>query len=159
MKRKKNLKCKNYLVQNTLLFFFILQYCVGFAIHQHESTTGVHVFPILNLPPYPIPLGCPQAPALSALIHASNLHWSSILPVVMYMFQFYSLKSPHPRLLPLSPKVCSLHLCLLCCPACRIIGTIFLNSIYMSQYTVFVFLFLTYLTLYNRLQVHPPHQN
>ena len=35
----------------------------------------------------------------------------------------------HPCLLPLSVKVCYLHLCLLCCPACRIVVTVFLNSV------------------------------
>ena len=69
----------------------------------------------LSLPPQPIPMGCPSALALSALFHASNLDWSSISHMVTYMFQCYSLKSSHPHLLPQSPKVCSLYLCLFCC--------------------------------------------
>ena len=100
---------------------------VVLAIHWHESATGM-----LNpspLPPHPIPLRCSRALALGALIHASNLHWSSVLHVVIYMFQCYSPKSSHHHLLPQSPKVCSLHLCLFCCLPHRVIITIFLNSI------------------------------
>ena len=46
-----------------------------------------HPKPHSRLPPHPVPLGCPRALALSALIHVSNLHLSSILHMVIYMFQ------------------------------------------------------------------------
>ena len=106
---------------------------MAFDIRQHESATGIlvshhHPETPSHFPPHPIPLGCLRAPALGALLHASNLHWSSVLHMVMYMFQWHSIKLSHPLLLPLNPKVCSLYLCLLCCPACRIISTIFLDS-------------------------------
>ena len=35
-------------ILSVLLFFFFLtlQYCIGFGIYQHESTTGIHMFPV-----------------------------------------------------------------------------------------------------------------
>jgi len=112
-----------------------LQYCSGFCHTltwiSHGYTHVPHPEPLCPLPPHPIPQCHPTAPALSTLSHALNLDWWSISHMVIYIFQCYSLKSSHPRLLPQSPKVCSLHLCLFCCLAYRVIVTIFLNSIYM----------------------------
>ena len=100
------------------------------------------------------PLGCPRAPALSVLLHASNLHWSSVLHMVIYMFECYSLTS-HPCLLPYSPKVCSLYLCILMsCIKC--------HCYHLSKFHVYALIYcvgvsLSDFTLYNRLQFHPPH--
>ena len=113
-----------------------LQYCGGFG---HILTWTSHRCtccpprpePPSHLPLNPIPLGCRSALALSALFHASNLDWSSVSHMVIYMFQCCSPKSSHPHCLPQSPKVCSWHLCLFCCLVYRVVITIFLNYIYM----------------------------
>ena len=123
---------KNFFYFNWRLI--TLQYCGfchTFTWISHGCTCVPCPDPPSYLPPHPISQGHPSAPALSTLSHASNLDWWSISHMITYMFQCYSLKSSHPRLLPQSPKVCSLYPCLFCCLAYRIIVTIFLNSIYM----------------------------
>ena len=116
------------------LSLFTLQYCVGFDIHQYASAMGVHVFPILNHPPtslpipslWVIPVHQPQA---SCILHRT---WTGNSFLIWYYTCFNAILPNHPPLpLPQSPKDCSIHLCLFCCLAYRIIVTIFLNSIYM----------------------------
>ena len=99
-----------------VFYFLTLQYCIGFAIYQNESTTGIHVLPILNPPPpHTIPLGHPSAPTPSIQYRASNLDWQLVSYMILYMFQCHSPRSSHPLPLPQSPKDCSIHLCLFCC--------------------------------------------
>ena len=92
-----------------------LQYCSGFC---HTLTWISHGFTCV--PPPDPPSHFPSHPSGSSrytspehLSHASNLGWQSDSHLIIYMFQCYSLRSSHPRLLPQSPKVCSIDLCLL----------------------------------------------
>ena len=55
------------------------------AIHQHELA----IVGPLPLPPHPNPLGCPRT--LGSLWHIANSHRLSILHMVVYTFQRYSL--------------------------------------------------------------------
>ena len=82
-----------------LFFFFLtLQYCIGFAIHQHESATGVHVFPILN--PLPTSLPIPslwvipvhQAQA-SCILHGT---WTGDSFLIWYYTCFNAILPKHP---------------------------------------------------------------
>ena len=80
-----------------------LQYCIGFAIHQHESTTGIpvlHVFPILNPPssslPIPslwvIPVHQPQAPSIM------QWTWTGNSFHIWYYTCFNAILPNHPTL-------------------------------------------------------------
>ena len=82
--------------------FFFLN-CIGFAIHQHECTMGIHVFPILNPAPtslpvpslWVIPVHQPQA--------SCNLHrtWTGNSFLIWYYTCFNAILPIHP--LPPSP--------------------------------------------------------
>ena len=55
----------------TILYWF----CHTLTWIRHGCTCVPHPEPPSHLPPHPIPLGHPSAPAPSTLYHASNLDW------------------------------------------------------------------------------------
>ena len=89
-------------------FLSTLQFCIGFAIHQHEFTMGVHAFPILNPPPTTLPIPSlwvipVHQPRASCIMHQTWTGWQFVSYMILYMFQCHSPKSFHPCPLPQSP--------------------------------------------------------
>ena len=142
--------CMQFLFNLFIPFNFLLLYNIVLVLPYINMNPPrvLHPEPPSHLPPHTIPLGHPSAPAPSILYHASNLDWRFISHMILYMFQCHSSKSSHPRPLPQSLKDCFIHLCLFCCLTYRVIVTIFLNSIYMYYYTVLVFFFLVFLSVF-----------
>ena len=79
-----------------------LQYCIGFAIHQHESTMGVHVFPILN----PLPPPSPYHPSGSSHC-TSPKHPVSCIEhrlVIHFIYDIIHVSMPFSQIIPPSPS-------------------------------------------------------
>ena len=77
-----------------------LQYCIGFAVHQHESATGIHVFPILNSPPTSLPIPSlwvisVHQPQASSIIHWT---WTGDSFLIWYYTCFNAILPNHPTL-------------------------------------------------------------
>ena len=89
-----------YLFYFTTLYWF----CHTLTWICHECTCVCHLEPPSHLPPHPISLGHPSAPAPSILYLASNLDWQFVSHMIIYMFQCHSPISSHPHPLPQSPK-------------------------------------------------------
>ena len=81
--------------------FFALQYCIGFAIHQHESTTGIHVFPILNPPPFSL-----YHPSGSSQCTSPKHPVSCIEPglVICFIYDIIHVSMPFSQIIPPSPS-------------------------------------------------------
>ena len=92
------------------LSFFTLQYCVGFAIHQHESATGVHMFP--SWTPFPPP--SPYHPSGSSQCTSPKLPVSCIKPglVIHFIYDIIHVSMPFSQsshLLPLPQSPVPFH--------------------------------------------------
>ena len=83
-----------------ILLYFTLQYCIGFAVHQHESANGVHEFlnPRATSLPIPslrvIPAHHPQT---SCILHRTYTGY-------LFLTWYYTCFKPFSQIIPPSPS-------------------------------------------------------
>ena len=84
-----------------ILNYLTLQYCIGFAIYQNESATGIPVFPILNLPPSSLPI-----PSLWLSQCTSPKHPVSCIEpglAIHFIYDIILISMPFSQFIPPSP--------------------------------------------------------
>ena len=127
---------------NWFFIFKIFIYLFIFLLYNIVSVLpyiNMHLPRVYTRSPFWTPLPPPYLshPSGSSQCTSPKLPVSCIEPGLVIRFLWYCtcfnaiLPNHHPLHLPQSPKDCSIHLCLFCCLAYRVVVTIFLNSIYM----------------------------
>ena len=137
----------------------------SFLLYNKVNQLYIYIYPhipsLLHLPPtLPIPplqvvtKHRPDLPVLCSCFPLAIYFTFGSIYKSMTFSHFFRFHFPFP--MTSSPFSTSVSL-FLSCPQVHQNIFLFLDSIYMCQHTVFVFLFLTYFTMYDRIQVHPPH--
>ena len=145
------------------------------AVQHCESVIIIYIYD-LSIPPNPSSLGCHRVPGWIPCViqQLPNSYFTHVHLVVciyvyvcvyvyiyiyIYIYICYFLNLSYFHLPPHQPvsQVHSLHLCLHSFPTNRDHQHCFSRFHIYAYYTIFVFLFLTYFTLYNRRLLHPPH--
>ena len=92
-----------------------LQYCSGVCRALTWISHGFTCVPHPDPPPTSLPIPSLWVTPVHqprALVSCIQPGLASVSPLIAYIFRCCSLRAPHPRLLPQSPKVCSVHLSL-----------------------------------------------
>ena len=84
------------------LYFFTLQYCIGFAIHQHESAMGIYVFPILNPPPTSLPVPSSGSSQCTSPKHPVFCIKPGL--AIHFIYEIIHVSIPFSQIIPLSPS-------------------------------------------------------
>ena len=114
-------------VPKTQVYVYILR-----NINVTLREMKIHMFPILNPPPNSLPI----PPLWVIPVHQPQGFCIKPGLAIRFLYDIIYVSMPFSQIIPpppppQSPKDCSIHLCLFCCLAYRIIVTIFLNSMYM----------------------------
>ena len=157
------------LIQEYAYFFFfftsLLEYncftmLCQFLLYNKVNQLYVYIYP--HIPSLlPLPPTLPIPPLQVVTEHRVDLPvlCSYFLRAIYFTFgRVYHTSLPFPpNPVSSSPFSTSASLFMSCPQVHQNHFFFFLDSLSMCHHMVFVFLFLTYVTLFDRLQVHPPH--